>query len=49
MRLCAQQKARDQLDRWLVEGFWHPSEFVPAQVSHPTITLPGLFTPWPGL
>jgi hypothetical protein len=28
-RVCAQQEPRQQLDRWLVEGYWYLSDFVP--------------------
>ena len=29
-RVCAQQEPREQLDRWLAEGYWYLSDFVPA-------------------
>ena len=34
-RVCAQQQSREQLDRWLAEGYWYLSDFVPGHVSHP--------------
>jgi len=34
-RVCAQQEPRQQLDRWLVEGYWYLSDFVPGHTSHP--------------
>lgn len=43
-RVCAQQQERVQLDRWLVEGYWYLSEFVPGHTSHPDFPrseLPG--------
>jgi hypothetical protein len=43
-RVCAQQQDRDQLDRWLIEGYWYLSEFVPGHTSHadfPRSELPG--------
>jgi hypothetical protein len=34
-RVCAQLERCEQLDRWLVEGYWYLSDFVPGHVSHP--------------
>jgi hypothetical protein len=34
-RVCAQQEPREQLARWLVEGYWYMSVFVPGHISHP--------------
>ena len=34
-RVCAQQEPPEQLARWLVEGYWYLSDFVPGQISHP--------------
>lgn len=34
-RVCAQQEPHEQLDRWLVEGYWYLSDFVPDHISHP--------------
>jgi hypothetical protein len=34
-RICVHQEPRQQLDRWLAEGYWYLSDFVPAHVSHP--------------
>ena len=39
-RVCAQQESREQLDRWLVEGYWYLSDFVPAHISHPNFPRP---------
>jgi hypothetical protein len=39
-RVCAQQETRDQLDRWLVEGYWYLADFVPAHTSHPNFPRP---------
>ena len=33
-RVCAQQEPREQLDRWLVDGYWYLSDFVPGHISH---------------
>ena len=33
-RTCAQQEPREQLDRWLAEGYWYLSVFVPGHISH---------------
>ena len=35
-RVCAQQESREQLDRWLAEGYWYLSDFVPATSATPT-------------
>jgi hypothetical protein len=34
-RVCAQQEPREQLARWLVEGYWYLSDFVLGHISHP--------------
>jgi hypothetical protein len=34
-RVCAEQEPRQQLDRWLAEGYWYLSDFVPAHVRAP--------------
>ena len=34
-RVCAQQEPHEQLDRWLAEGYWYLSDFVPGHISHP--------------
>jgi len=34
-RVCVQQEPREQLDRWLVDGYWYLSDFVPGHISHP--------------
>jgi hypothetical protein len=39
-RVCARQETRDQLDRWLVEGYWYLAEFVPGHTSHPNFPRP---------
>jgi hypothetical protein len=39
-RVCAQQETRDQLDRWLIEGYWYLAEFVPGHTSHPAFPRP---------
>ena len=39
-RVCAQQEPRHQLDRWLVEGYWYLSDFVPGHTSHPGFPRP---------
>jgi hypothetical protein len=33
-RVCAQQEPQDQLSRWLVEGYWRLSDFVPEHIYH---------------
>ena len=40
-RVCARQESRDRLDRWLAEGYWYLSDFVPAHTSHPDFPRPG--------
>ena len=39
-RVCAQQENRQQLDRWLVEGYWYMSDFVAGHTSHPDFPRP---------
>jgi hypothetical protein len=39
-RVCAQQEPRHQLDRWLVEGYWYLSDFVPGHTGHPDFPRP---------
>jgi len=39
-RVCAQQESREQLDRWLVEGYWYMSNYVPGWTSHPMFPRP---------
>jgi hypothetical protein len=39
-RVCAQQEPWQQLDRWLVEGYWYLSDFVPGHTSHPDFPRP---------
>jgi hypothetical protein len=39
-RVCAGQASRQQLDRWLVEGYWYLSDNVPAHASHPSFPRP---------
>ena len=37
---CARLESGDHLDRWLVEGYWYLSDFVPAHTSHPNFPRP---------
>ena len=39
-RTCAQQEPREQLDRWLAEGYWYLSVFVPGHISHQDFPRP---------
>lgn len=39
-RVCASLENRDQLDRWLVEGYWVLADFVPGHTSHPNFPRP---------
>jgi hypothetical protein len=39
-RLCAAHESRSQLDRWLVEGYWYLSEYVPGMTGHPDFPRP---------
>jgi hypothetical protein len=39
-QVCAQQENHDQLERWLVEGYWYLADFVPAHISHPNFPRP---------
>lgn len=39
-RTCAQQESQERLDRWLVEGYWYLSIFVPGHTSHPNFPRP---------
>ncbi|GGK61899.1 hypothetical protein Ppa06_24090 [Planomonospora parontospora subsp. parontospora] len=39
-RVCAQQETKDQLDRWLVEGYWYLADFVPNWTSHSNFPRP---------
>jgi hypothetical protein len=39
-RVCAQQESREQLDRWLAEGYWYMSDFVAGHISHPDFPRP---------
>jgi hypothetical protein len=39
-RACAQLESRDDLDRWLAEGYWYLSDFVPGHTSHPNFPRP---------
>jgi hypothetical protein len=39
-RACAQMESRDHLARWLAEGYWYLSDFVPAHTSHPNFSRP---------
>jgi hypothetical protein len=34
-RVCARLESRDHLERWLAEGYWYLSDFVPSHTSHP--------------
>lgn len=38
--VCAAYESRSQLDRWLVEGYWYFSDFVPGMTSHPDFPKP---------
>jgi hypothetical protein len=33
-------RVAEQLDRWLVEGYWYLSDFVPGHTSHPDFPRP---------
>ena len=39
-RACALLESRDDLDRWLAEGYWYLSDFVPGHTSHPNFPRP---------
>jgi hypothetical protein len=39
-RVCALEQSREQLDRWLAEGYWYLSDFVPSHTSHPDFPRP---------
>lgn len=39
-RVCARLEQQDHLDRWLAEGYWYLSDFVPGHTSHPNFPRP---------
>jgi hypothetical protein len=39
-RTCTRLESRDQLDRWLAEGYWYLSEVVPDHTRHPNFPQP---------
>ncbi len=39
-RICAAHETTEQLDRWLVEGYWYLADFVPSHTSHPNFPRP---------
>jgi hypothetical protein len=39
-RVCAEQEPHEQLARWLVEGYWYLSDFVPGHTRHPDFPRP---------
>lgn len=39
-RVCAQMESRQQLERWLVEGYWYLSDNIPAHTGHPDFPRP---------
>jgi hypothetical protein len=39
-RVCARLESRDDLDRWVAEGYWYLSDFVPSHTSHPNFPRP---------
>jgi hypothetical protein len=39
-RVCARLEQQDHLDRWLAEGYWYLSDFVPGHISHPNFPRP---------
>jgi hypothetical protein len=39
-RLCTEFEEREDLPRWIVEGFWQCADWVPAWTEHPNFPLP---------
>jgi len=39
-RVCARLEPQDHLDRWLADGYWYLSDFVPGHTSHPNFPGP---------
>lgn len=37
---CAEHEGADALERWMVEGFWFCSDWVPTWTSHPNFPRP---------
>jgi hypothetical protein len=39
-RACGRMESQGHLDRWLAEGYWYLSDFVPGHISHPDFPRP---------